>query len=442
MPPARRGESRNGAGGAHGSIGPTGAESDAQRGLGSQRWHSKRGMHSGEAPKRSMAIRYKTNMRATVVPGVLQRRAGWVEVTGPTGEQERFDWDLFWGDINTFIKETGFLHAKMSAHQRINHFPRNYELCRKDLMATNLKKAKRKLEREGRGGELDFFPPTFSLPSDWGIFMEKFRAEDAVWIAKPVGRAQGRGIFLVSKISQLKDFKKKQPGGGKENENVESYVVQKYIERPLLIGSRKFDIRLYVLVLSFRPLLAYTHRGGFCRFTSCAYNAPQKENISNLGAHLTNHAIQRKTEDFHCETGNKWPIRALKLFMISKYGKDRTENLFMEMERVILRSLQAVQDAVVQDWHCFELYGYDVMVDSDLRPQLIEVNAQPSLSASDPEDRRLKAAVVRDALDLVDMEGHFRGQLPDRAGGFDILVRDDLPPQRVAANIGTACPFE
>ena len=53
------------------------------------------------------------------------------------------------------------------------------------------------------------------------------------------------------------------------------------------------------------------------------------------------------------------------------------------------------------DKRCFECYGYDIMLDEDLKPWLIEVNASPSLSASTLRDRVLKTDLINDVLDVV-----------------------------------------
>ena len=49
------------------------------------------------------------------------------------------------------------------------------------------------------------FGPTFTLPAEYGLFLEEFkRTPGAVWIMKPIGKAQGKGIFLTNKLSDLK----------------------------------------------------------------------------------------------------------------------------------------------------------------------------------------------------------------------------------------------
>lgn len=73
----------------------------------------------------------------------------------------------------------------------------------------------------------------------------------------------------------------------------ESYVISKYIESPLLIGGKKFDLRLYVLVTSFRPIRAYLYRRGFCRFCSAKYDRSTHQ-MDNMLVHLTNVAIQKQ----------------------------------------------------------------------------------------------------------------------------------------------------
>jgi tubulin polyglutamylase TTLL4 len=50
---------------------------------------------------------------------------------------------------------------------------------------------------------------------------------------------------------------------------------------------------------------------------------------------------------------------------------------------------------------CFEIYGFDVLVDNKLRPHLIEINISPSLSSSSPLDKKIKTTLICDTVNLI-----------------------------------------
>lgn len=108
-------------------------------------------------------------------------------------------------------------------------------------------------------------------------------------------------------------------------------------------------------------------------------------------------------------------------------------DLFTEMEALIVRSLMSVQKVMINDKHCFELYGYDILIDENLKPWLLEVNASPALTAETPADYDLKHAMLNDCFDVVDMEKKFSGgagggggqkKLRAKVGGFDLVYND------------------
>ena len=153
----------------------------------------------------------------------------------------------------------------MNDFQLINHFSNHYELTRKDAMVKNIKRYRRDLEREGnplaekspegRYLYLDFIPTTFILPADYNMFVEEYRKNpNSTWIMKPCGKSQGAGIFLINKLSKLKKWSRESKTVFNPNLVKETYVISRYIDNPLLMGGKKFDMRLYVLVTSFRPL--------------------------------------------------------------------------------------------------------------------------------------------------------------------------------------------
>ncbi|XP_063681008.1 probable tubulin polyglutamylase TTLL9 [Bolinopsis microptera] len=364
-------------------------------------------------------IRFKCTLQNTITD-VLRSR-GWQEV-----KEESGDWDFYWADVG-WMREV-FDHCYMEEHMRLNHFRNHYELTRKNLMAKNLKRLRKQIERDSgkiEAAKCDFFPTTFELPADYHIFVEEFkRSPNSTWIMKPIAKSQGKGIFLFRKLKDIMEWKKedswKIDGTKDDREPVENYVVQRYIDNPYLIGGRKFDIRCYVLVTSYMPLKVWLYRSGFGRMSNTRYSL---DSIEDTFVHLTNVAIQKTAPDYDPEKGCKWSLIQLRMYLLAKHGPEAVETLFRGMDDIFIKSLQSTQKIMINDKHCFELYGYDILIDESLKPWLLEINASPSLTASNQQDYDLKFKLLHDVLTVIDMEGKLSGK-EKQVGGFDLMWND------------------
>jgi Tubulin-tyrosine ligase family. len=58
------------------------------------------------------------------------------------------------------------------------------------------------------------------------------------------------------------------------------------------------------------------------------------------------------------------------------------------MKKIVIKSLQSVQDMVNSRKNSFELYGYDFMIDNDHKPWLIEINSSPTMEYSTVKNYR------------------------------------------------------
>lgn len=95
---------------------------------------------------------------------------------------------------------------------------------------------------------------------------------------------------------------------------------------------------------------------------------------------------------------------------MSEHLSARTaETTWTSIEDLIVKTCIAVEPFMMENLNktashrsnCFELYGFDVLLDEHLKPWLIEVNVCPSLSSSSPLDRQIKTTMISDVLHLV-----------------------------------------
>ena len=361
------------------------------------------------------------------------------------------DWTLLWS--SSHLKAQTFM--TLARHQKVNQFPKSYELTRKDRLCVNIEAMQQTFGLK----RFSIIPESFVLPRDRDRFEDADRRDSsALWIIKPASDACGRGIFIVGghtfrsrvgrgEFMEFNYIGVSHPSQGRVYNQIENrirnirdeetgmpmalntsnpVVVSKYIANPLLVDGFKFDIRMYVCVMGFDPLRIFIYEEGLVRFAVEPYSV-DTAGLNNMHAHLTNYSINKSHPNYtagdRCDVedpegdgenvdddiGHKWSLTALKKHF-EAVGIDHAK-IFRDVDDVIVKALlsvdhtmtMALKHTTIHKGNCFQLFGFDIMIDSALRPWLLEVNLSPSLSCDTPLDAKVKRHLIADLFSLVGM---------------------------------------
>jgi tubulin monoglycylase TTLL3/8 len=212
-----------------------------------------------------------------------------------------------------------------------------------------------------------------------------------LWILKPGGLSRGRGIEVHHSYADIMSLLRK---GGK-------YVAQKYIERPLLIRRKKFDVRQWVVLSNFSAVRSvwFYSEGCYLRFSSADFSAASLDPL----IHLTNNSVQKTFEnqfdtlDFMQAKGNMWSSEQFVTHLHAHLselhrripgartypsGRELWKGMVQPaMQQIVRLTLSCAQDGLEYRSNSFTLLGFDFMFShNDLRPWLIEVNSSPTLA--------------------------------------------------------------
>ncbi|KAM8934033.1 tubulin monoglutamylase TTLL4 [Pelodytes ibericus] len=304
--------------------------------------------------------------------------------------KKNHDWLGCWGH---HMKSTAF--KTIREYQKLNHFPGSFQIGRKDRLWRNLSKMQARFGRK----EFNFFPQSFVLPQDIKLLKKAWEEGGTrqKWIIKPPASARGMGIQVIHKWSQLP---KRRP-----------LLVQRYLHKPYLISGSKFDLRIYVYVTSYDPLRVYMFTDGLVRFASCKYSSSMKS-LSNKFMHLTNYSVNKKNAEYKdnsdqtaCQ-GHKWALKALWSYL-NQQGLN-SDRIWEKIKDMVIKTVIAsepyvnslVKTYVQRPYSCHELFGFDIMLDENLKPWVLEVNISPSLHSNSQLDVNIKGQMVSDLLNL------------------------------------------
>lgn len=185
-----------------------------------------------------------------------------------------------------------------------------------------------------------------------------------------------------------------------------NWLVQRYLGDPLLIDGLKFDLRLYISIVSIDPLIIVKHSAGLVRFASKKYT---DDGTFDATAHLTNAHINETRDE---GTGKLSHARMetfewFKRHVAAVHGVS-AEELERRIDEAHTLAIMAFQSRLQRSAHegfgrnfepyeypSFSVIGSDIMFDSQLRPWVIEFNHRPNLGRRDmPQE--LKGDMFRD----------------------------------------------
>lgn len=151
------------------------------------------------------------------------------------------------------------------------------------------------------------------------------------------------------------------------------------------------------------------HTDGLARFASVKYSE-KSDTLNDRYMHLTNYSINKlssnytKNEDANACKGHKWTVKSLWTYL-SAQGINTTL-LWGALRNLVLRTVLAGESPIYaltklntnSKYNCYELFGIDVILDSELIPWLLEVNISPSLHSASPLDMAVKGPLVQALL--------------------------------------------
>ena len=125
-------------------------------------------------------------------------------------------------------------------------------------------------------------------------------------------------------------------------------------------------------------------------------------------SHLSNNSIAKHSDEFKSKDvsdGNMWRLETFREHLAETRGAEGAAawetRIKPAMINAVVSSLKCAVDMIENRKNSFDVYGYDFVLDDDLRPWLLEINASPSMEHSTPVTAELCPQAIDDTIKVV-----------------------------------------
>jgi len=312
----------------------------------------------------------------------------------------------------------------MKNWQKVNNLPEIKHLVGKDFLNKLMDRVINKYGRE----DFSFWPMTFNLDihDQYHAFrsmyldFESRNEAPPIYIIKRPGLARGEGVHLISNVADIDEMLTNKSACypiGKTKP-----IAQEFVTDVLLLEGYKITLRVYAVISSVDPLRVYIFPNGLVRMCSKKYNT-EINSLKDQFVHIDSIDINYVNEEIFEEDiknsdlvhdGLRCEITYLLKRLEEKQGVNGTK-LWADIKNLVVTSVASAEHYMYPEFKkllvenrsrragSWEMVGYDILIDNNMKPWLLEINNSPSMSPHTNLENVIKKSMLHDLFDLVDV---------------------------------------
>lgn len=231
----------------------------------------------------------------------------------------------------------------------------------------------------------DYIPLTISfnrnsLEELKQLFVSNPRDDPPVYIVKPENSLSRTGVGVVRNYLELMSHLD-------HYSDYQEWIIQDYIDNPLLFNNKKFHFRIYVIyVQTENSTTAYLSKNGFIYTANKEFESDTFDPNIVLSGENSKNNVFYIPEDF-----------------TRSFGKQVWDNMvfpqIVKITRETIRSTVEHLKCPTKKQKCFKILGYDILINKDFKCFLAEINAR-NVSYKYP-NQKFKDTFYKNILKLV-----------------------------------------